>query len=376
MSLKKFFEVPPVRFAVAGVGNCASALLQGIWSYRSAGAESILGIEYETIGGLRVGDLHCVAAFDIDSRKVGRPLEEAIFAEPNCVQRLVETLPNTGVTVKMGDLQDGNAPHMERYPEHASFRVAARPAVDLVEELRRSEVEVLVCYVPVGSELAARTYAEACLAAGVAFVNCMPVFLASDPKFAERYRKAGLPMIGDDIKSQLGATIVHRSLMKLFHDRGCIIDRSYQLNVGGNTDFLNMLARERLDSKKQSKTNSVQSVLRQRMGADDLHVGPSDYVPWLRDNKVALIRIEGRGFCGAQIEMDIRLSVQDSPNSAGMVIDALRCAAIAKRRGIGGPLEEPSAYLMKSPPRQMDDWTAKKALDKFLASFEADQRSP
>lgn len=358
-----------IKFAIVGVGNCASALMQGIWAHRAGVNQAMIGVEYETIGGIGVADLQCVAAFDVDERKVGRPLSEALFARPNCVPRMVADVDDGGVTVDMGEIGDGLAPHMAQYDEGSAFRPATRDPADLVEVVRRSGAEVLICYLPVGSEVAARRYAEVCLEAKVAFVNCMPVFLASDPEYAQRFRDAGLPMVGDDVKSQLGATIVHRTLMKLFHDRGCEIDRSYQLNVGGNTDFLNMLARERLISKKKSKTNAVQAVLDQPMASQDLHVGPSDYVPWLGDNKVALIRVEGRGFGGAAIELEARLSVQDSPNSAGVVIDAIRCAGIAKRRGISGPLLEPSAYLMKSPPRQMDDHRAKIAFDSFIETL-------
>jgi myo-inositol-1-phosphate synthase len=267
----------------------------------------------------------------------------------------------------MGPVLDGVAEHMANHPAEESFRVASIEPVDVVRTLRDSEAEVLINYLPVGSEQATRCYAEACLEAGVAMVNCIPVFLASDRIWADRFRSAGLPIVGDDVKSQLGATIVHRALARLFTDRGVELDRTYQLNTGGNTDFLNMLERSRLESKKRSKTESVQSQLDVPLDPSKIHVGPSDYVSWQRDNKLAFIRMEGRGFGGQPIELELRLSVQDSPNSAGVVIDAVRCAKLALDRGLSGPLEAASAWFMKSPPQQMRDDEARRALEEFIA---------
>ena len=268
--------------------------------------------------------------------------------------------------MKRGPLLDGVADHMTDYPDDQAFRVGDVPEVDVAAELRANGAEVLVCFLPVGSQAAVEYYAEACLEAGVAFVNCIPVFIASNPSWADRFRKAGLPIVGDDIKSQVGATIVHRTLARLFADRGVEIDRTYQLNTGGNTDFLNMLERKRLRSKKISKTESVQSQLGTRLSSDNIHVGPSDYVPWQKDNKVAFIRAEGRAFGDVPIELELRLSVQDSPNSAGVVIDAIRCARLGLDRGIGGPLDSACAYYMKSPPVQMRDEDARVLLDQFI----------
>ncbi len=356
-----------VKVAVAGVGNCASSLIQGIAYYGNPDRNAATGLMHPDIGGLGPSDIEVVAAFDIDKRKVGRPLEEAIFAKPNRTMVFEENIPFTGVTVCMGPILDGVAPHMNDYPEDEAFRPAAVPAVDVAEVLRASGAEVLACYMPVGSEKAARHYAQACLDAGVAMVNCMPAFIASDAQWAEKFREAGLPIVGDDIKSQVGATIVHRTLARLFGDRGVSLDRTYQLNTGGNTDFLNMLALDRLVTKKISKTESVQSQLDERLDTHDIHIGPSDYVPWQGDNKVCFIRMEGRGFGEAFIEIELRMSVQDSPNSAGVVIDAIRCAKLGLRRNVAGPLEAASAYFMKSPPRQMRDSVAREECDRFIA---------
>ena len=357
-----------VRIAIAGVGNCASSLIQGIEYYRTRNVSQSRGLMHESIGGWGASDVQVVAAFDVDRRKVGQPLERAVFAPPNCTRVFQSALPPSGVTVQMGPVLDGVAGHMENYGDDEAFRPADETPVDVVAALREAQADVLVCYLPVGSEQAVRHYARACLDAGVAMVNCVPVFLASDPEWAERFRSAGLPIVGDDIKSQVGATIVHRTLGRLFADRGIHLERTYQLNTGGNTDFLNMLERSRLRSKKWSKTESVQSQLDERLDAHDIHIGPSDYVPWQDDNKVAFIRMEGRGFGDAPLDLELRLSVQDSPNSAGVVIDALRCAKLGLVRGESGPLEAPSAYYMKSPPRQMRDDTALRALESFLDS--------
>jgi len=319
-----------------------------------------------SIGGYLCSDVEFVAAFDVDRRKVGRPLEEAIFAKPNCTRIFQSALPVSNVIVQSGPVLDGVAAHMVDYPDDNAFRVVDLEPTDVAAALQSSGAEVLVCYLPVGSERAVKHYAQACLEAGVAMVNCVPVFLASDEVWGAKFRDAGLPIIGDDIKSQVGATIVHRALARLFADRGVGLDRTYQLNTGGNTDFLNMLERSRLKSKKVSKTESVQSQLDERLDARDIHIGPSDYVPWQQDNKVCFIRMEGHGFGNAPIELELRLSVQDSPNSAGVVIDAIRCAKLALDRGEAGPLTAPSAYYMKSPPRQLRDSLALEACDAFI----------
>ncbi len=360
-----------IKVAIAGVGNCASSLIQGIAYYRSYDERGVAGLMHPNIGGWGPGDLEIVAAFDIDRRKVGKPIGEAIFAKPNCTVIFQRNLPPSGVTVRMGPVLDGVAPHMNDYPADEAFRPADAQAVDVVKELGQAKTDVLVCYLPVGSERAVRHYAQACLDAGVAMVNCVPVFIASDPVWAGKFRAAGLPIIGDDIKSQLGATIVHRALTRLFCDRGVNLDRTYQLNTGGNTDFLNMLALDRLKSKKLSKTESVQSQLDERLASRDIHIGPSDYVPWQGDNKVCFIRMEGRGFGGAPIELEMRLSVQDSPNSAGVVIDAVRCAKLGLERRIAGPLEAVSAYYMKTPPIQMRDSVAREKCNEFIRGVHA-----
>ncbi len=361
-----------IRAAIAGVGNCASSLIQGLEFYRRRSNREIAGLMHPRIGGRGCGDIEIVAAFDIDRRKVGRPLEEAIFAKPNCARIFQKAIPISNVVVRMGPILDGLAPHMLDYPEDESFRAADDEPIDVTRALTESGAEVLICYLPVGSEKAVRHYAQACLDAGVAMVNCVPVFIASEPEWARKFRDANLPIIGDDIKSQVGATIVHRTLTRLFGDRGVSLDRTYQLNTGGNSDFLNMLSLERVKAKKISKTESVQSQLDVRLDAHDIHIGPSDYVPWQDDNKVCFIRMEGRGFGDVPIELELRLSVQDSPNSAGVVIDAVRCAKLGLERGLAGPLEAVSAYYMKSPPQQMRDSRAHEKTDAFIAGIGAD----
>ncbi len=356
-----------IRAAVAGVGNCASSLIQGLEYYRGRSEPELAGLMHPRVGRWGCGDIEIVAAFDIDRRKVGRPLEEAIFAKPNCTRVFQKAMPVSNVLVQMGPILDGFASHMLGYPEDESFRPAKEEPVDVAQALRDAGAEVLICYLPVGSEQAVRHYAEVCLDAGVAMVNCVPVFIASDPAWAQRFREAKVPIIGDDIKSQVGATIVHRALARLFGDRGVRLDRTYQLNTGGNTDFLNMLSLERLKSKKISKTESVQSQLDERLDPKDIHIGPSDYVAWQDDNKVCFIRMEGRGFGDAPLELELRLSVQDSPNSAGVVIDAVRCARLGLERGLAGPLEAVSAYYMKRPPRQMRDSEAREHTEQFIA---------
>lgn len=360
------FPRQKIKVAIAGVGNCASALVQGVEYYRDRQGAALEGVMRHSIGGYLCGDIEFVAAFDIDRRKVGRPLEEAIFAKPNCTRIFQSALPVSNVVVQAGPVLDGVAAHMADYPDDAAFRPVDLGPTDIAAALRASGAEVLLCYMPVGSEQAAKHYAQACLDARVAMINCVPVFLASDPYWAQKFFDAGVPIVGDDIKSQVGATIVHRALVRLFTDRGAGVDRTYQLNTGGNTDFLNMLDRNRLKSKKVSKTESVQSQLDERLDARDIHIGPSDYVPWQRDNKVCFIRIEGHGFGGAPIELEMRLSVEDSPNSAGVVMDAIRCVKLALERGEAGPLVAPSAYYMKSPPQQFRDSVALEACNAFI----------
>ena len=355
-----------IRVAIAGVGNCASSLVQGLEFYKGQSGGSLAGLMHARIGDWGPSDIEVVAAFDIDRRKVGRRVEEAIFAKPNCTTVFQAVLPVTDVVVQMGPVLDGVAPHMADYPDDEAFRPSDEEPVDVVQTLKDTKAEVLVCYMPVGSEAAVRHYASACLKAGVAMVNCVPVFIASDAGWAGKFRSAGLPIVGDDIKSQIGATIVHRTLTRLFGDRGVELDRTYQLNTGGNTDFLNMKALDRLKSKKVSKTESVQSQLDVRLDSKNIHIGPSDYVSWQNDNKVAFIRMEGRGFGNVPLELELRMSVQDSPNSAGVVIDAIRCAKLGLERGIGGPLEAASAYYMKSPPKQMRDSVACDLTDAFI----------
>ena len=355
-----------VKLAVVGVGNCASSLIQGIEYYKHHHNEHSDGIMQPQINGWRPQDIEIVAAFDVDKRKIGLPIEKAIFVEPNCTTVFQKFIPVNGARVKMGQLLDGVADHMAEYPESQSFRVAQEDSVNIVEELKNCSAEVLVCYLPVGSQKAVEFYANACLQAKVAMVNCVPVFIASDKKWANKFIQAGVPIIGDDIKSQVGATIVHRVLTRLFNDRGCKISRTYQLNTGGNTDFLNMIGKSRLKYKKISKTESVQSQLDVPLDSKEIHIGPSDYVPWQKDNKVAFIRIEGEGFGGAPINLEMRLSVQDSPNSAGVVIDAIRCVALARERGLAGPLNSASSYYMKTPPVQYRDHIARDLTNEFI----------
>ena len=355
-----------IRIAIAGVGNCASSLLQGIEYYRDREIDEISGLLSKDIGGYDIGDIRPAAAFDVDQRKVGKPLHEAIFARPNCTEAFQRDLPDYGVTVQMGPVLDGVAGHMKAYPEAQAFRVADSQPCDVVQVLRETKTDVLVCYLPVGSQEAARHYARACLDAGVAMVNCVPVFIASHPEWSEEFRKRELPIVGDDIKSQLGATVIHRTLTRLLGDRGVRLLRTYQLNTGGNTDFLNMLEQSRLESKRISKTESVQSQMDTPLAPDNIHIGPSDYVAWQKDNKVCFLRMEWEGFGGVPMNLELRLSVEDSPNSAGVAVDAIRCAKLALDRGIGGALGEISAVSMKHPPRQMRDTDARVALDAWI----------
>jgi myo-inositol-1-phosphate synthase len=350
-----------LRVAIAGVGNCANALVQGVTFYADASdSVAVPGLMHPRFGQFGVGDIEFVAAFDVDAAKVGTDLAEAIWASQNDTFRFADVAA-TGITVQRGPTLDGLG---EFYRE--LITESSAPVVDVAAALRASGAQVLVCYLPVGSEDAARFYAQAALDAGVAFVNALPVFIASDPVWAERFRAAGVPIVGDDIKSQFGATITHRVLARLFEERGLVLDRTYQLNVGGNMDFKNMLERSRLQSKKISKTQSVTSNLGATMDPDNVHIGPSDHVPWLHDRKIAFVRLEGHGFGNAPTSLEYKLEVWDSPNSAGVVIDAIRAAGMALEAGIGGPLEAASAYLMKSPPVQYPDPVARELLEHFI----------
>lgn len=358
-----------IKIAIVGVGNCASALVQGIAYYGRRKAGDASGLMHWRLGGYVSGDIQVVAAFDIDRRKVGRDVSEAIFAKPNCTQVFCSKVPRTGVKVRMGRILDGVAAHMKNYEADCVFQPAAAKEADraaVVRVLRESGAEVLMNYLPVGSEKAVQFYAQCALDAGVALVNNMPVFIASTPEWSARFEARGLPIIGDDIKSQLGATITHRVLAKLFTDRGIKIERTYQLNTGGNTDFLNMLDHTRLKSKRISKTSAVTSVLGQPLESRNIHIGPSDYIPWLQDNKLCFLRIEGRGFGDVPMNVELRLSVEDSPNSAGVGIDAIRCAKLALDRGQSGILYGPSAYFMKHPPRQFPDDQAREMVERFI----------
>ena len=350
-----------IRVGLVGVGNCASSLVQGLTYYRNVqDNEPVPGLMHVDLGGYLVSDIEVSAAFDVAASKVGRDVAEAIYAEPNNTKRFADVAP-TGVTVKRGRTLDGIGKYLRDEIEEAS-----EPEADVAEILRRTRTDVLVSYLPVGSEEATKWYAEQALAAGCAFINCIPVFIASKPEWQKRFAARGLPLIGDDIKSQVGATIVHRMLVNLFRERGVRVDRTYQLNFGGNTDFLNMLERERLESKKISKTQSVTSQLDVPLPANDVHVGPSDHVPWLADRKWAYIRLEGTTFGGVPLNAELKLEVWDSPNSAGVVIDAVRCAKLALDRSVGGVLTGPSSYFMKSPPQQFTDHEARRRTQKFI----------
>jgi myo-inositol-1-phosphate synthase len=350
-----------LRVAIAGVGNCANALIQGVTFYAGVDDEAgVPGLMHSKFGPYRIRDIEFVAAFDVDAAKVGIDLADAIWASENDTFRFAEVAPS-GVLVQRGPTLDGLGEYYREVVTESS-----EPVVDVAAALRASGAQVLVCYLPVGSEDAARYYAQAALDAGVAFVNALPVFIASDPVWAEKFRAAGLPIVGDDIKSQLGATITHRVLARLFEERGLVLDRTYQLNVGGNMDFKNMLERKRLQSKKISKTQSVTSNIGANLDPKNVHIGPSDHVPWLEDRKFAYVRLEGHGFGNAPTSLEYKLEVWDSPNSAGVVIDAIRAAGIALAAGIGGPLEAASAYFMKSPPVQHPDPVARELLEHFI----------
>lgn len=359
-----------INIAIVGIGNCASSLVQGLSHYRD-GANDTIGLMHWDLGGYRPSDIHVVAAWDVDARKVGKDVADAIFAKPNCTAVFCATVEPTGTKVQMGRVMDGVAEHMSDYNDDRTFVVANdREATkeDVIRVLRETKTDVLMNYLPVGSQEASEFYAECALEAGVAFVNNIPVFIASNPEWADRFTAAGVPIIGDDIKAQLGATIVHRVLTDLFAKRGVKLDRTYQLNTGGNTDFLNMSNHRRLASKKISKTEAVQSVAAERLEDENVHIGPSDYVPWQNDNKVCFLRMEGSMFGGVPMNLELRLSVEDSPNSAGVAIDMIRCAKLAKDRGLGGPIDAASAYFCKHPRTQMTDDLAQTAVEQFIAA--------
>lgn len=358
-----------INVAVIGIGNCASSLVQGIAHYQNGGANEQIGLMHWDLGGYRPKDIKIVAAWDIDRRKVGRDVAEAIFEKPNCTAIFCDHVPVSGTIVEMGRVLDGFSDHMADAPDDRTFLVADAAEPDkaaIVRRLKETNTDVLMNYLPVGSQEATEFYAECALEAGVAFVNNIPVFIASNEGWAKRFEDAGVPIIGDDIKAQLGATIVHRVLTDLFHKRGVKLDRTYQLNTGGNTDFLNMSNRKRLASKKVSKTEAVQSVAEHRLDDENIHVGPSDYVAWQNDNKVCFLRMEGQLFGGVPMNIELRLSVEDSPNSAGVAIDMIRCAKIAKDRGFAGPIHPAAAYFCKHPPVQTTDDEAHAALEAFI----------
>ena len=351
-----------IRVAIVGVGNCANSLVQGVTYYKDAAIDQeIPGLMHAVVGGYHISSIKFVAAFDVDAKKVGLDLADAIWASENNTIKFSNVAP-TGVPVMRGTTLDGLGKY---YKE--TITESDAPAVDMVQVLKDEAVDVLICYLPVGSELAAKFYAQCAIDAGCAFVNALPVFIASDPEWEKKFADAGLPIVGDDIKSQVGATITHRIMAKLFQDRGVHLDRTYQLNVGGNMDFKNMLERDRLESKKISKTNSVTSQLDHDMGDKNVHIGPSDYIPWLDDRKWAYVRLEGRAFGDVPLNLEYKLEVWDSPNSAGVIIDALRCAKIGLDRKIGGALLSPSSYFMKTPPVQYTDEAAHNKVEDFIA---------
>lgn len=363
------FNMKKIKIGIIGVGNCASSLVQGIYYYQGKQPNKPTGIMHWNIGGYSPGDIEVGLAFDIDKRKVGQDVSLAIFQQPNCTKIFEPNIPYMNICVQMGKILDGYAEHMQNYPEETAFRLSDVPEPsmeDVILAIKSSGIEILLNYLPVGSENATKFYAECALQAGVAFINNMPVFIASNPEWADRFKMHKIPIIGDDIKAQFGATIVHRTLVELLRKRGCEIEHSYQLNTGGNTDFLNMLDRNRLKSKKISKTGAVQFVANMSTPEYNLHVGPSDYVPWQQDNKICFLRIEGHIFGNIPFNLETRLSVEDSPNSAGIVIDAIRCCKLALERGIGGVLLAPSAYFCKRPPVQMTDSEAWVAVQSFI----------
>ncbi len=358
-----------IKIVIIGIGNCASSLIQGIHYYRGKSSEDVIGLMHWEIEGYKPGDIEVVAAYDVDKRKVGKDVHEAVFAEPNCTKVIYPDLHQSGVTVRMGRILDGVAGHMRNYDDKFTFVLADKPEAtkeEVVKVIKESGAEILLNYLPVGSEEATRFYAECALDTGIAFINNIPVFIASDPEWAKRFEEKNIPVIGDDIKSQMGATIIHRVLTDLFKKRGVKLERTYQLNTGGNTDFLNMLSRKRLISKRVSKTEAVQAVAAKRLDDENIHIGPSDHVAWQKDNKICFIRMEGKLFGDVPMNLELRLSVEDSPNSAGVAIDAIRCTKLALNRGQGGVLYAPAAYFCKHPPRQFTDSEAFQMIEQFI----------
>jgi myo-inositol-1-phosphate synthase len=361
-----------VRVAIIGVGNCASSFVQGVHYYADADPkESVPGLMHVDLGGYHVGDIEFSAAFDIDADKVGKSLDKAIFSGQNNTLKFCKDVPKLGVEVQRGMTHDGLGKYLKE-----KIKKAPGPTADIVAILKETRTDVVVSYLPVGSEQATKWYVEQVLEAGCAFVNCIPVFIAREDYWDRRFKKAKLPIVGDDIKSQVGATIVHRALARLFHERGVELERTSQLNVGGNMDFYNMLERERLESKKISKTNAVTSIMGHKLPADDVHVGPSDYVPWLTDRKWAHIRLEGEAFGNVPLNVELKLEVWDSPNSAGIVIDAVRCCKLALNNGVTGQLDGPSSYLMKSPMHQRPDSEARELTEAFIKKYSRKQARP
>ena len=364
-----------IKIAIVGVGNCTSSLLQGIEFYRNEDSKDAIGLMHWDVGGYKPYDIEVTAAFDIDKRKVGKDVSEAIFEYPNCTTIFCKDVPKSNTKVKMGVILDGFSEHMKDYDDRYTFVLSSEKEAlkeDIVSTLKGSGAEMLLNYLPVGSEKAAMFYMECALEAGIAYINNMPVFIASVPEWADKFKEKNIPIIGDDIKAQLGATITHRTLADLFRKRGVKLERTYQLNTGGNTDFLNMLMPNRLTSKKLSKTEAVQAVCAERLDDENIHVGPSDYVPWQKDNKVCFIRMEGKLFGNVPMDLELRLSVEDSPNSAGVAIDSIRCCKLALNRGKGGILYSPSSYFMKHPPKQFTDEEAYTLTEEFIAGKRED----
>ena len=358
-----------IKIGIIGIGNCASSLIQGIAYYKNKESKEAIGLMHWDIGGYQPFNIEVVAAFDIDKRKVGKDVSEAIFALPNCTTIFCKDIPKTGVKVHKGKTLDGFSDHMKNYDDKHTFVLSDEKEAskeDVINVLKASGAEILLNYLPVGSEEATKFYVECALEANVAVINCIPVFIVGNPDWADKFKEKNIPIIGDDIKAQLGATITHRMLADLFNKRGVKLERTYQLNTGGNTDFLNMLNLSRLASKKESKTEAVQSVLAQRLDKENIHIGPSDYVQWQKDNKVAFIRMEGKLFGGVPMNVELRLSVEDSPNSAGVAIDAIRCCKLALEKDIGGVLDSPSAYFMKHPKKQYTDDEAYRLTEEFI----------
>ncbi|MBU0466640.1 MAG: inositol-3-phosphate synthase [Nanoarchaeota archaeon] len=364
-----------IRIGIVGMGNCASSLIQGLHYYKDRSPEDIIGLMHHNLAGYLPEDIQVVAAFDVDKRKVGKDVSEAIFEKPNCTKIFCSNILPLEVTVKMGKILDSFSEHLTNYPEEERFLLSNEQEPtkeELIQALKESQTEILINYLPVGSEQATKFYVECALEANCAFINCIPVFIASNEEWSSKFKQKNLPIIGDDVKSQLGATITHRVLTDLFKKRGVKLERTYQLNTGGNTDFLNMLNRSRLISKKISKTEAVQSVTAKRLEDKNIHIGPSDYIAWQKDNKVCFLRMEGKLFGDIPMNIEARISVEDSPNSAGIVIDAIRCAKLALDRNIIGILEAPSAYFMKHPPKQLPDDLAYELVEKFILEERCD----